>query len=586
MATNALVMGLSNSVVSDQSKQDLMRKDLENKSNESFASSKAPGSGSRVVGASRAIGRNSPNVLDNTSTSNADDLNMKIASVKNVWESITSMPNVLDISGDDSSALDHDSHKLRSPGRSNSDLNTTVSSVSASITSAGVAGSVPSSVNSSVHSMQHSLQGNAQQHHLLGSSGFIFPSMKPIGSDEQLKKSLYSMNNQSSHVLAHQLAHSQQQQQQQQQQHVSNHNQQHHHHSHSQPQAQPNQSMLVSSSPPNLLNHLGAGPGSMDNRRSFAVNQFSSMTNVPRIASPSGMLYNANTNQPQAPNQGPPPNPSMSNPAAHAAAAAAHASMYQQFANQIKGISQQALPNAMMAQFAAAAAAQQHHSHQYAAASHHAALLQQQRGQPLFQQPTGQMNASNASSASAGQQMPPNAAQSQSSQNAPTPDYRLHQQSMAASHLLKQHFVQAQQLQAAVAAAAAAGCPQPGANQQPPPSVGSASFYGAAPPPTPAAAAAAAQKAYYSAQASNAAGTLQHLQNAHNQQHSHMAPGQQLSGPPSHVPQGPPPPNAQYGNFMPTQFGLLGQAQSQMPTGQFRQSKRPNLLNQNNVSYS
>lgn len=244
----------------------------DNKIDFSFNVNKPPTTNvSKVVGASRNV------VGESQISPSTDDLNLKIASVKNVWESMPSMPSVLEINNEDSNQLDHkyDETKLRSPVRGSVDQTNAVH--------------VLSTINSSNNSNN--------------SSSFAFPgiNMKPISNDD-LKKS----------------------HQQLYQQHAAN---QMHHQSLSQHQQHP---VLISTSPPNLMNHMN-NPNLDSVRR--VQNQYQ-LSNMQRISSPSNLIYNSQTQvagQPGVPQQVP----------THAQNAA-NVNIYQQFANHMKNMPQNA----------------------------------------------------------------------------------------------------------------------------------------------------------------------------------------------------------------------------------------------------
>lgn len=276
-----------------------------------------------------------------------------------------SMPSVLEINNEDTSSnqIDHnkyDESKLRSSSVRSVDQTTA---------------HVLSTMNSSMNSNNN--------------SSFVFANtMKPMSSDD-LKKSHQQMYQHTANQMHQQIT----------QQHP----------------------VLISTSPPNLINHMN----NLDNVRRVQ-NQYQ-LSNMQRISSPSNLIYNSQTQQIAPPNaqtglNGPLPNQN-----------AANVNIYQQFANQMKNMHQ---TNTMMPphqQFAANPFATTH------------ILQRNQMGQPVNQnmnfvtQVTPQLTAQQIQN----QQM--TAAGQPINQNLNDFHARLHQAppNLAASHLMKQHVVQA-----------------------------------------------------------------------------------------------------------------------------------------------
>lgn len=273
---------------------DKTEKTSDNKIDFSFNSNKSSTVNvSKVVGASRNVVGTSDQSQILPST---DDLNLKIASVKNVWEAMPAMPHVLEINNDDVNQLEHkyDETKLRSPVRTVDQSN-------------AAALHVLSTINSSNNSNNSS----------------SFANMKQITNDD-LKKSHQPLYQQ--HAAVNQM-------------HQSLTNQ---------------HPVLISTSPPNLMNHMN-NPNLDSVRR--LQNQYQ-LTNMQRISSPSNLIYNSQT-QVAPPTTGLPPHQNV----AHQNASA-NVNIYQQFANHMKNMPQNAQ---LMPQFA-----------NHFATTH---ILQQQRNQ-------------------------------------------------------------------------------------------------------------------------------------------------------------------------------------------------------------
>lgn len=215
--------------------------------------------------------------------------------------------------------------------------------------------------------------------------------------------------------------------------------------------------VLISTSPPNLMNHLNPN---LDNVRRVQ-NQYQ-LSNLQRISSPSNLIYNSQTqvgapgNQPPNVNVGP-PNP-----------ATANVNIYQQLIKH----------NTMMAQFHAQAT--QPTAHHFAAQH----ILQQQHQRTQLGQQNQPMFVPAQVAPQLTQQLGPpqtlmNPSNSGQPVNSPN-DFRFNQQNIAAPHLInlnKQHYVQPQTmhgppqlgpgLQAQLGPSPQAGVPQPQSVQTP-----------------------------------------------------------------------------------------------------------------------
>ena len=243
------------------------------------------------------------------------------------------MPSVLEINNEDtssSSQIDHhhhhhnkfvdETHKLRSPS-----VRTAVEH--SKFVDQSVAVHALSSMNQSSNNNQNV------------SASFVFAnSMKPLTTNDELKKTHQQLYQQHT---ASQTIH--QQMSQQQQQHP----------------------VLISTSPPNLINHMN----NLDNMRRVQ-NQYQ-LSNMQRISSPSNLIYNSQAQQIQ-----PQTAPTLAN-----ASAVNNVNIYQQIANQMKNM-HHAQTNSMLPphqQFATANhfATQQHLLQQH---------QRQQLGQPINQQ--------------------------------------------------------------------------------------------------------------------------------------------------------------------------------------------------------
>lgn len=234
------------------SPQDSQGKDLELAAGLHYSDKNEPSDSAKSANVSKVVGA-SRNVNDQLYTQispSTDELNLKIASAKNVWESMPSMPSVLEINNEESSQLDlgkYDEAKMRSSFVFTNAMNS-------------------NAMNS------NAMNSNAMNTNAMNSNAMNSNAMKPIQSNEELKKSHQQLYQQ--HAAANQMH----QQISQQQQHP----------------------VLISAacgSPPNLMSHMN----SLDSVRRVQNQQYQ----LQRISSPSNLIYNTAPTQQMVPNATP-----------------------------------------------------------------------------------------------------------------------------------------------------------------------------------------------------------------------------------------------------------------------------------------